>query len=128
MVVPLPVLDQSGAVVHTMHGATFTSYVRPELGSTELCAWRLELPVGSTGVAHTVSREEILLVLAGTLRTHLDGQTADAAAGEVVRVPAGSTFAADNAGSEPVSAWVTTSVGLEAVLADGTRISPPWTR
>jgi hypothetical protein len=34
----------------------------------------------------------------------------------------------DNPGRQPATAWVTTSVGLEAELADGSRISPPWVR
>ena len=39
----------------------------------------------------------------------------------------GATVRVDNAGDEPVAAWVTSSVGLEAQLADGSRIVPPWT-
>ena len=48
--------------------------------------------------------------------------------GDAIVVPPGSSLRVDNPGDEPASAWVTTSAGLEAVLADGTRLSPPWTR
>jgi hypothetical protein len=41
------------------------------------------------------------------------------------QVPAGSELRVD-AGAEGASAWVTTTPGLEAVTADGGRISPPW--
>ena len=62
----MPVIRADEGFVHDMHGARFTSYAAPARGSKELCAWRLDLPPGSQGTAHTVSREEILLVLSGT--------------------------------------------------------------
>jgi hypothetical protein len=43
-------------------------------------------------------------------------------------VPAGGELTIDNPSAEPGSAWVTTSVGFEAVLADGSTVSPPWVR
>lgn len=112
--------------LHELHGASFRSYVRPATGSTQLCAWRLEVQPGTSGTAHRVSHEEVLLVLDGTLRVHLDGGTRDAVAGDVVHVPAGAGLAVDNVSAEPASAWVTTSVGLVAELTDGTWLSPPW--
>jgi mannose-6-phosphate isomerase-like protein (cupin superfamily) len=137
----MPVVHAADAVVHEMHGSVFTSYAAPATGSTELCAWRLEVPAGSSGVQHVVSREEILFVLSGAVRVTLtdgaDGpgtgsapaaQPADASAGDAVVVPPGWAFKIDNPGRQPATAWVTTSVGLEAQLADGSRISPPWVR
>jgi mannose-6-phosphate isomerase-like protein (cupin superfamily) len=139
----MPVIHAADAVVHELHGSVFTSYAAPARGSAELCAWRLEVPAGSAGVAHTVSREEILLVLSGTLQVTVAGgegagtpeprpapapRPAAAKPGDVVLVPAGAQLRLDNPGAEPAAAWVTTSVGLEATLADGSRISPPWVR
>ena len=128
----MPVIHAADAVAHDMHGSRFTSYAAPARGSAELCAWRLDVPPGRAGTAHTVSREEILLVLGGTLVVTLgDGLDAAGAAcraGDAVVVPPGSSVRVDNPGDEPASAWVTTSVGLEAVLPDGSRLSPPWVR
>ena len=45
----------------------------------------------------------------------------------MVLVPAASKFRIDNLTDEPVTAWVTTNVGLAAVLPDGSWITPPWT-
>jgi quercetin dioxygenase-like cupin family protein len=123
----MPVLRAQEAVQHQLHGATFNSYVCPSSGSTELCAWRLDVAAGTTGVPHRVSREEVLLVLAGTLTATIDGAGTEVPAGGVVHVPAGATFGLDNNSDAPAAAWVTTSVGLRATLADGTTISPPWT-
>src|SRR5215831_16622188 len=119
----MPVIPAGEAVVHQLHGASFASYATPAHGSKELCAWRVEIPGHTQGVTHQVSREEVLYVLSGTLRSILDGE-----AGDVVLVPAGASFRADNLTDEPVTAWVTTNAGLTAVMPDGSRITPPWTR
>ncbi len=41
-------------------------------------------------------------------------------------INAGATLAVENPIERTAYSWVTTSVGLEARLADGTRITPPW--
>jgi quercetin dioxygenase-like cupin family protein len=123
----MPVIRSADAVVHEMHGTRFTSYAAPARGSKELCAWRIDVPPGSTGVAHTITREEIVFVLSGAIEMTLDQHTSTVRAGDVAVLPAGATVRVDNAGDEPATAWVTTSVGLEARLADGSRIVPPWT-
>jgi len=124
----MPVVHAAESVVHQMHGTSFTSYASPARGSRELCAWRIEIPGGTEGVLHRVSREEVLCVLSGTLRVTLDGQAEDAAAGDVVLVPAGARFGASNAAAGPAIAWVTTTVGFAGVLPDGSWFTPPWTR
>ena len=97
----MPVIHAAQSVVHQMHGTSFTSYASPAHGSRELCAWRIEIPGGTEGVPHHVSREEVLYVLSGTLRVSVDGEAADAAAGDVVLVPAGARFGASNLAAEP---------------------------
>jgi quercetin dioxygenase-like cupin family protein len=124
----MPVIHADQAAVHQMHGTSFTAYASPARGSRELCAWHIEIPGHTEGVRHRVSREEVLYVLSGTIRASLDGQADDAAAGDVIVVPAGAQFGVDNPGDEPATAWVTTSVGLLGVLPDGSWISPPWTQ
>lgn len=124
----MPIVTSRDAVVHRLHGSTFTSYVAPATGSRELCAWRVEVPPGSTGTQHRVTREEVLLLLSGGLTVTLDGRVGAVAAGDVVVVPAGARLRVDNPAAAPATAWVTTTVGLEAELPDGSWISPPWVR
>ena len=124
----MPVIHAAESVVHQMHGTSFTSYASPARGSRELCAWRIEIPGGTEGVPHHVSREEVLCVLSGTLRVTLDGQAEDAAAGDVVLVPAGARFGASNLAAGPATACATTTVGFAGVLPDGSWFTPPWTR
>ncbi len=121
----MPVFRAADATLFETHGSRFSSYVAPSRGSTQLCAWRLDVPAGTEGVAHRPNRDEIVLVLQGRLHVTLDGDEIEAGAGDVVLVPAGSELRVDShqAGA---SAWVTTTPGLEAVMADGSRIAPPW--
>jgi quercetin dioxygenase-like cupin family protein len=124
----MPVVRERDAVAHRLHGAVFHSYAAPARGSTELCAWRLEVQPGVTGMPHRVSREEVFLVLAGAVTVTLDGVAADLGPGDVALVPAGSSLSVDNHGDDTALVWVTTSVGLEATTADGAVIRPPWTQ
>ncbi|GHB53324.1 cupin [Streptomyces viridiviolaceus] len=122
----MPVVRSSEAVTHEIHGARFVSYATPLTGSRELCAWRGEIPAGTRAPAHTVNREEIFHLLTGELLITLDGRTERVTAGDTVIINRGSTLAVENPTDRLATSWVTTSVGLEAELADGTRLAPPW--
>jgi quercetin dioxygenase-like cupin family protein len=124
----VPVIHADQAVVHTMHGTSFTAYASPNRGSQELCAWHIEIPAQTKGIRHRVSREEVLYVLSGTIEASVDGRAEQAASGDVILVPAGVEFGVDNPGDGPAAAWVTTSVGFRGVLPDGSWLAPPWTQ
>ncbi len=123
----MPVIHPADALDFETHGSHFRSYVSPSRGSEQLCAWQLSVPANLQGVAHRPTREEVLLLLEGGLQVTLDGVTTELRHGDAVLVPAGSELRLD-AGSVGATAWVTTTPGLEAITADGTRITPPWAR
>ena len=118
----------SAPITHRMHGAVFAAYVAPSSGSTELCAWRVVVDPGVAGQAHRITKEEVFLVLGGRPVLTVDGEQHELEAGGVVLARAGSQVRLDNPAAEAAELWVTTSVGLTAELADGTRIAPPWTQ
>jgi quercetin dioxygenase-like cupin family protein len=122
----MPVVRSSEAVTHEIHGARFISYATSRTGSKELCAWRGEIPAGTKAPAHTVNREEIFHLLEGELLITLDGRTERVTAGDTVIINSGATLRVENPTDRTAISWVTTSIGLEAVLADGSRITPPW--
>jgi quercetin dioxygenase-like cupin family protein len=124
----MPFVHTADAVVHELHGVRFVSYAASALGSTELCAWRGEIPAGTAGPAHTISREEVFLLLSGSLELTIDGESRLLSPGDVAIAPAGTRLGVTNPTAEPATMWVTTTLGLEAELADGSRISPPWVR
>lgn len=121
----MPVFAPADVTEFSVHGGTFGSYVSSASGSAELCAWRLSVPPGLQGVAHSPDREEVLLLLEGQLRMHLDGVVSELGPGSVALVPAGSELRVD-AGPSGATAWVTTRSGLQATLADGSSMRPPW--
>ena len=122
----MPVIKSADAVVHELAGNRFTAFAAPARGSAELCAWRVDIPAGTTGLPHTVGREEVLLVLGGTMSAEINGERFEVTEGDVIVVPAGASFGLDNVSDEQGSVWASTSVGFEAELADGTRLAPPW--
>jgi mannose-6-phosphate isomerase-like protein (cupin superfamily) len=121
----MPIIRSTEAITYELHGSAFHSYVTAARGGTELCAWQLSVPANVTGVAHRPSREEVLLILEGSARVTLDGVSSELTMGDVALVSAGSEFGVDS-GPTGVTAWVTTTRGLEAVLPDGSRVAPPW--
>lgn len=80
----MSVMRAAEATAYDTHGNRFLSYVSPARGSSELCAWTLAVPAGQRGVAHRPTREEVLLVLDGTMDITLDGVPSSLAAGDVV--------------------------------------------
>jgi quercetin dioxygenase-like cupin family protein len=80
------------------------------------------------GPAHTISHEEAFYVLSGRLRLTIGGESAELSAGDAAVAPAGSELAVANTTDQAAHMWVTTRVGLSAELADGSTITPPWTR
>ncbi|MBS2965704.1 cupin domain-containing protein [Actinocrinis puniceicyclus] len=122
----MPVIHSEEAVVFEAHGARFVSYASSTTGSKELRLWRTELPDVGAGVPHRVSREETFAVIEGRIRITLEAEPHTLTAGDVALVPAGALLHLENLGPGPASMWVSTSPGLEAELADGTVLSPPW--
>jgi len=122
----MPFVRSSEAVTHNIHGVGFVAYANPATGANEVCAWRGEVPAGTPGVAHTVNREEIIHVMTGNLRFHINGDVADLDAGDVAIVPAGAELRLDNLSATSASVWTATTVGLQATLADGSTLTPPW--
>jgi quercetin dioxygenase-like cupin family protein len=122
----MPFVRSSEAITHQIHGVRFVAYANPGTGTSQVCAWRGEIPAGTAGVAHTVSHEEVMHVLSGQLRLRIDGDAADLRPGDVAIVPAGAELKVDNVSGHDATMWVATSVGLQATMADGSVLRPPW--
>jgi quercetin dioxygenase-like cupin family protein len=121
----VPIYTTAEAESFEAHGSHFFSYVRSSRGATALCAWRLEVQPNMCGVAHRPSHEEVILLLEGSLRIRLEGATREVKAGDVVHVPADAELKVDG-GPGGAKAWVTTSAGMQALIGDSERMSPPW--
>lgn len=124
----MPFVRTTDTVTHEAHGARFTPFANPTLGATEICVWQVHIPAGTTGVPHTLNREEVVIVTEGEIRFRLDDDTATLGPGEATVIPAGHTMCVDNHTNTPATIIASTSVGIEGTMADGTRFTPPWSR
>jgi quercetin dioxygenase-like cupin family protein len=100
----MPHVTHASTRSHRLHGVTFTSFINSEAGSADLAAWLAEFPPGTPAPAHTMSSEEVLYVLHGTLDIEIDDERFVAGAGDAAVVPAGACFRIGNSGSEPARA------------------------
>lgn len=110
-------------------GTHFFGLLAPSRGSTELCAWRLEVDpgVGIDGEPHQLDHEEIFVILEGSLTITIDGQAFDLMIGDAIAVPAHAKLSAANRTSAKASALVCIQAGFRATMANGEDFgTPPW--
>lgn len=120
-------LTQDTAVAHQLHGVTFHSFAASRTGATSIAAWRADFPPHTPGTTHSMTTEEVLHVLRGALDVEVGDDGFTACAGDAVLVPSGTRFRVSNNGDEPAQAWVTTPLGMNAVMGDeDQRVAPPW--
>jgi mannose-6-phosphate isomerase-like protein (cupin superfamily) len=121
----MDVLRAADAPRFQLPGVEFAGLAAPSRGSAGLCTWKLTVDPGVGGDApHTVDRDEVFLVLSGSVQVTPDGDKLEP--GDVVVVPAGEPIALTNLGSGPAELYVAITAGFTGTMADGTTIQPPW--
>lgn len=122
----MQVIKKDVARVFDLPGVQFTPLVAPSLGSSEICAWLLTVEPGlDSGESHTLDRDEVFLILEGSIRLSEAGEVASA--GDAVVVPAGEPIRLSNPDSVPARVHVAIGAGFAATMADGTPVgTPPW--
>jgi ethanolamine utilization protein EutQ (cupin superfamily) len=110
-----------------LQGITFTPFVNSRTGAQRLAAWRADFPPHTAGEPHTMSEDEVLHVLEGTLDVEVAGSRFVAGKGDAILVPTGARFVIGNGTDDAARAWVVTLVGMTATMErDGRRFVPPW--
>jgi mannose-6-phosphate isomerase-like protein (cupin superfamily) len=107
-------------------GLVFTGLASPSRGSADLCTWRLTIEPGfASPESHTLDRDEVFMVVSGSIR--LDPADAPVDAGGAAIVPAGRPIRVSNAGDGPAEVVVAITAGFTATLEDGSEVgTPPW--
>jgi mannose-6-phosphate isomerase-like protein (cupin superfamily) len=106
-------------------GVEFTGLAAPSRGSAGLCTWKLTVDTGHGGdEPHTIDRDEVFMVLSGTVQVTPDGDKLGP--GDAVVVPAGEPISLTNLGSGAAELYVAITAGFTGTMADGTTIQPPW--
>jgi quercetin dioxygenase-like cupin family protein len=122
----MPVLPAPAGPTHDLGGARFTSLATPTRGSFDTAVWLVEILPGTPATPHSMTREEVFVVLEGTAAVRLDGQDDMARTGDAIVVPADVPFELTNGGDEPLRLVCCLPVGGLGCLPDGARFTPPW--
>src|SRR6476659_5833156 len=93
------IITAPSSPTHAIGSTHFTSLVAPSTGSTQTSVWTIEVePHSPAGEPHSVTREEVFVVLAGEASVHLGDEVAIARPGDAIVVPADVPFALGNEG------------------------------
>jgi mannose-6-phosphate isomerase-like protein (cupin superfamily) len=122
----MPVLTAPAAPTHDLGGARFTSLASPSRGATDTSVWKVEILPGTPATPHSLTREEVFVVLEGAASVRIAGHDSQAGAGDAIVVPADTEFELANAGAGPLRLLCCLPVGGQARLADGSTFTPPW--
>jgi quercetin dioxygenase-like cupin family protein len=105
---------------------TFTGLAAPSRGARDTAVWLVEIAPGTPGATHRLTREEIIVAIAGEAVATLGGVTHRLAAGGALVVPPDTDFALANPGGAPFRAVAVLPVGGQACMPGGEPFTPPW--
>ena len=120
-VIPAP----SGAT-HELPGTRFTSLATPSRGTVETAVWRVEIDAGVEPTSHSLTREEVFVVLEGTATVEIDGEREVASRGDAIAVPAETPFVLANGGDGALRLLCCLPVGGQARMGEQDPFTPPW--
>ncbi|MFD5507501.1 cupin domain-containing protein [Streptomyces sp. NPDC059761] len=81
------VITTSPDHVITTPNAVMTGLAAPSRGSCELSTWHVAMNAGATGPEHSIDREQVWTVTAGTLEVTSAGRTEKITAGRTLLLP-----------------------------------------
>lgn len=120
-VLPAPTMH-----THELGGARFTSLATPSRGSSDTSVWRVEIAAGTPPTPHSLTREEVFVVLDGRAEVRLGDTVSSAGPGDAIVVPPGVPFALSPEGDHDLHALCCLPVGGQGQLPDGDPFTPPW--
>jgi mannose-6-phosphate isomerase-like protein (cupin superfamily) len=121
----MSIIRAADAPQFQLPGIRFTGLAAPSRGSEGLCTWRLTVDVGVRGDAvHTLDRDEVFMVLSGSVQVTPDGEKLGP--GDAAVVPAGEEVQLSNLGETEAELHVAITAGFTGTMADGTKVQPPW--
>jgi len=122
----MPVITAPADATHTLGSTRFTSLATPSRGSRETAVWRVDIAPGTPATPHSLTREEVFVVLDGMASVEIDGVCASAGPGDAIVVPAEVEFALSNEQDQPLRLLCCLPVGGQGRIAGGDPFTPPW--
>lgn len=124
---PSTVTRAAEAPQFDLQGAHFTVLASPSLGSEGLCTWRLRLAAGPRDDApHTLDRDEVFMVLSGTVQITPGGEKLSA--GDAAVVPAGEPIQVRNLGDDDAEAPRRHHCRFHRHHGRRHQVQPPWAK
>ena len=121
----MSIIQAPAAATHDIGPARFTSLATPSRGSTETAVWQVEIEAGAPATPHSLTREEVFVVLDGTASVRIGSVAGLAHEGDAIVVPADTEFELSNGGDGTLRLLCCFPVGGQARL-DGATFTPPW--
>ncbi len=121
----MTVLPAPPGPTHDLGSTRFTSLATPSRGSTETAVWIVEIDPGTPATPHSLTREEVFVVLDGTAEVAIGDDRAVARAGDAFVVPVAERFEVVGVGDVPLRMLCCLPVGGQARTGEAT-FTPPW--
>jgi quercetin dioxygenase-like cupin family protein len=122
----VPVVSAPTAPTHELGSTRFTSLATPSRGSAETSVWRIEIAPNTPATPHSLTREEVFVVLDGQAAVRIGAEESTARAGDAIVVPADVELALANESDRPLQLLCCLPVGGQARLGEGSPFTPPW--
>ena len=123
----MSVIPAPARPTHDLGPTRFTSLATPSRGSAHNAVWLVEIEPGTPPTPHSMSQEEVFVVLEGRAAVRLAGGEHEVAVpGDAVVMPPGVRFEISPAGTEQLRMMCCTRVGAQARTDDGAEFTPPW--
>ena len=122
----MAVIAAPAEATHVLGSTRFTSLATPMRGSRETAVWQVEIAPRTPANPHSLTREEVFVVLDGQAAVGVDGVQETASPGDAIVVPAGVEFALANDGDVPLRLLCCLPVGGQARMPGGDAFTPPW--
>jgi len=121
----MAIIPSPTAPTHDLGPTRFTSLATPTRGSAETSVWMVDIDPGTPATPHSLTREEVFVVLEGTASVTLDGDLGTALTGDAFVVPAETPFEVANRGTGRLRMLCCLPVGGQARTTAAT-FTPPW--
>ena len=120
------IIRSEDAPIFSQGGTTATGYASPSRGARSLSVWRIALTPGESSPQHTLSHEEVFLVLEGSATATVGATDETIGAGDCLIVPPDMPFTL-RAGRDGFGAVCAMVAGAQAtIVPGGPTLTPPW--
>lgn len=120
-------LSLNDAPSHRIGTTVGRNLATPSRGTSEVALWHLTLEPGP-GLPHKLTREETFVLVSGELTAETGGEKFVMSPGDAFVAKVDTLFSISNTGDAPATVICCALPDVEAVVADGKTIAPPWAR